>query len=94
MSDMSSCVLSYHSGAYRVLPGRIRTDRRTLFELALSGGFGFLLAAHAGLLVMLSLAKLCLNAALEIRSLEPAKSAVYTFIFLDFDFGHLVFPPP
>ena len=92
MSDITSCVLSYHSGA---CPGRrIRTDRRTLFELALPGGFGFLLAAHAGLLVMLSLAKLCLNAALEIRSLEPAKSAVYTFIFLDFDFGHLVFPPP
>lgn len=70
MSDMSSCVLSYHSGA---CPGRrIRTDRRTLFELALPGGFGFLLAAHAGLLVMLSLANLLLNTSLRAVSFESA----------------------
>ena len=66
---------------------------RYLSEFALSGCFGLLLALYAGLLVVLTLTQLCLNAALEVRSLESTESAVNAFVLLDVDLCHLFFTP-
>lgn len=65
-----------------------------LSELALSCCFRLLLALYAGLFVMLALAKFCLNAALEVRSLESAESAVNAFVLLNMDLCHLNFSLP
>ena len=52
------------------------TDPLESVILALSGSFGLFLALDAGLLVMLSLTNLLLNAGLRAVSLETTKSAV------------------
>ncbi len=49
---------------------------KLLFEFALTSSFGLLLTSYAGLLVMLTLTNLLLNAGLCAVSLESAKSAV------------------
>ena len=64
-----------------------------LLILALSCSFGLLLALYAGLLVVLSLTKLCKNAGLCALSLETTKRTVKSLVVLNSDFCHL-FPLP
>ena len=57
-----------------------------LLILALSGGFGLLLAAYRGLLVSFSLANLLNDTRAGARLLETSECAVKRFLFLDSDF--------
>lgn len=63
-----------------------------LFIFALSCGFGFLLALHARLLVMLSLAEFRENTGTGGCTLEATKCAVQGLAFLHSDFCHF-YPP-
>ena len=60
--------------------------------LSLSGRFGFLFAANAGLLIVLSLADLLLNAILDTASLESAERVVQCFVFFDSNKSHFYLP--
>ena len=64
-----------------------------LLELALSCSLSLLLTLYAGLLVMLSLAKLGKNTGLYALSLEATKRVVESLILFNSDFSHLYFPP-
>ena len=64
-----------------------------LLILTLSSSLSLLLALYAGLLVMLSFAKLGQNTGLNALSLETTKRVIKSFIFFYSNFCHLYFPP-
>ncbi len=64
-------------------------ERYKLLILTLSSSLSLLLALYAGLLIMLSFAKLGQNTGLNALSLETAKCVVKSLIFLNSDFSHL-----
>ena len=59
-----------------------------LLVLSLASGFRLLLALHAGLLIVFSLAKLGEDAGTGGCTLKATKSAVQRLAFLDSDFCH------
>ena len=61
--------------------------------LALTCSFCFLLAFHAGLLIMLTLASLCQNTCASTLTFEPLQSAFQGFVFADAYLGHLLSLP-
>ena len=61
--------------------------------LALTCSFCFLLAFHAGLLIMLTLASLCQNTCASTLTFEPLQSAFQGFILADAYLGHC-YPSP
>ena len=64
-----------------------------LIVFALSCSLGFLLAANAGLFVMLALTNLLLNTGLRAAAFESAKRAVKGFVFFYDDTRHCSYPP-
>ena len=72
------------------------SENSDLFVFSLTSSFRLLLASYAGLLVMLSLANLLLNAGLRAVSLKSAKSTVQSLVFLNYNVRHSLTPnlPP
>ena len=67
---------------------------RKLLILALSSCLRLLLALYAGLLIMLSLTKLCKSSVLSDLSLETTKRAIESLVFFYSDLCHFsIFPP-
>ena len=62
---------------------RLQTEQIRSVVFALSGSFGLLFALDAGLLVMLSLTNLLLDARLGAASLKAAQCAVQCLILFD-----------
>ena len=67
-------------------------DLPELSEFALSCCFRFLLAANAGLFIMLALADLLLDTVFGAGALETAQSAVQSFVFFNDDCCHFLTP--
>ena len=70
-----------------------KPERGRLLPLALASSFCFLLAFHAGLLIMLALASLCQNTCASTLTFEPLQSAFQGFVFADAYLGHC-YPSP
>lgn len=63
-----------------------------MLVLALACGFGFLLALHAGLFIMLALADLCQYTGAGALPFETLQGAFQRLVFLDSNFRHVI-PP-
>ena len=70
-----------------------KPERGRLLPLALASSFCFLLAFHAGLLIMLALASLCQNTCASTLTFKPLQSAFQGFVFADAYLGHC-YPSP
>ena len=71
----------------------IESQKLQLLVLSLASGFRLLLALHAGLLIVFSLAKLGEDAGTGGCTLKATKSAIQRFAFLNSDFCHFLIPP-